>query len=309
MKAVVPRLTPIVSLAFNLIRDVLAVSALIYFLSPQIVLAQTALAPETAHSEASASETVPPENAEQESKPPPKFIKETVVEISAHGDERITAMVVWNTGSETYPVDQLALPFQFAWVSAPNKATGFMVLPLGTASLPAEKKWIELKGGNGLNFENIYVSIRNTANGGIPAVDANYGDVNGSDPVRPVRPYRRHPQAPEGWTFIGNWDVTSFEWKSAYWVHADSVVSSGPRRRVVEPPSALVSQEIVCDFPVRLRVGSSVQYPEVQDGELIRPGTKVKIVELRFDVNATSNGVWAKVAIEDEKETPKSAND
>lgn len=217
------------------------------------------------------------------------------VEISVHDDAKVTALLVWKVGEKNIAYE-LARPFSLEWVVPPAGATDFLIFPLGTTN-PKLENWIPLNSDEKPQQpQNINVSIRLEA-GRVPVINAEYvaKTING---VSSKRNFARVPAAREGWCYVGNWEPASASWKSIYWVAPADATMLAKRRRVETPPPALKGTEMVADFPVRMRMEASSTSPEIAVGELIRPGARVKVLDVRYDVDSNVKGVWAMVRIE-----------
>lgn len=214
------------------------------------------------------------------------------LEISVHDDVNVTALLVWKVGEKNIAYE-LARPFSLQWVVPPAGATDFLIFPLGTTD-PKLENWIPLKNENGIKLpQNIYVSIRRKG-GQVPVIDSKYV-ADTSEGFVPKRNFSRLPPELEGWCYVGNWEPASASWKSIYWVAPADATMLAKRRRVETPPPALKGTEMVADFPVRMRMEPSSTSPEIAVGELIRPGARVKVLDVRYDVDSNVKGVWARV--------------
>lgn len=229
--------------------------------------------------------TQPVVTAESEKSP-------TILEISVHEDAKITAMVIWKVG-ETKVAYDLARPFSIEWVVPPAGATDFLIFPSGTQELKSDK-WIPISAPEiQAALKNIYVSVR-LESGAVPVIDSDYisKEIDGK-PVR--RDFSRTPSVHTGWSYIGNWDPNTLSWKTVYWLNAVDAELLMKRKKLVTAPSLLLGTEIVADFPVRLRQEASSDSLEVVIGQVIRPGTRANVTEVRFDVDSNVHGVWAKI--------------
>jgi hypothetical protein len=224
------------------------------------------------------------------------------LEISVHDDAKVTALLVWKVGDKNIAYD-LARPFSLEWVVPPAGATHFLIFPFGTTD-PKLENWIPLeKDEKNKGAQNIYVSIRLKA-GQVPVIDSAYAaETTNGLPAKRI--FARVPTAPEGWCYVGNWEPASSSWKSIYWVDTSDANMLAKRRRVETPPAALKGIEMVADFPVRMRRDASTDSPEMAVGELVRPGARVKVLDVRYDVDSNVKGVWAKVRIEGPIEGPR----
>lgn len=213
---------------------------------------------------------------------------------STKSDASSTAQIIWVDAEGRNSVVKMDRPFDLEWIPVPIDAVAFQVLPLN-ASVSSESE-MELIFLDELETPSEYLNYNMVIK--IPdSEEYNSNDQRENIFLHPQSPQKPNTSLISGWVYLGDWSTELAKWGKTPWLKNSPSSSTRQKTFIDVHPKSLVNKNIIANFPINIRESPKLNSKVLDQGVFVRPGSKVKINDLHYDIVGSDYGVWAFVEL------------